>query len=74
MTDWNDLSEQLKLRLTSAATSTAALRLATLAEALADELARADATDQDGISALRALALAIRTPTTLHVSGQVGHA
>jgi len=38
MTDWNELPEQLQLQLTSSAVRTAALMLASLADALAEEL------------------------------------
>src|SRR3954454_10365185 len=73
MTDWNDLPEQLQLRLTSAAMTKAALMVATLAEALAEELEITGEPDQDGSSALRALAREIRTPGSSRGSGPIGH-
>jgi len=64
MTDWNELPEQLQLQLTSSAVRTAALMLASLADALAEELDLTHTPDPSGRSALRRLADEVQNPMT----------
>jgi len=64
MIDWNELPEQLQLQLTSAALDTAALTLASLADAIAEEMNSTGKPDPSGRSALRLLATEIRNPTS----------
>src|ERR1700712_1762136 len=56
MIDWSELPEQLRLQLTTASLGTAALMLASLADAIASEIAITGRCDSGGNVALRRLA------------------
>jgi hypothetical protein len=69
MNEFNKLTHDLELQLATAAMREAALKLASLAEAIAEEMEAAGMPDPNGSAALRLLAAETRAPTRSPESG-----